>query len=493
MRHCCQQGYRQKLLTRVLAVVSLTLLTACAGVSVPTLQQTAPTAWAHTPDAAFAAPAPDLRHWWKTFADPMLNQLVEQALQENLSLAQAQTRIRSARILLGNTNAAFLPELHAHAQSAQDPSARNSYFQYGLDATWELGLFGRREGRERIAQATLDTAENDAQAIRVSVVAEVVRTYIELRTAQQQVDLQQKLTQLEQQRLALLTTRVGLGLSPREELQRAQTVLTDDMGNLPAHQMAIEQAAQRLAVLLGQAQINPQWLLTAPPPQLAAFTFTSLPADMLRTRPEIRNAEASVLMAAGELGVARADLYPYLALGGAFTISVNVTGNTNSALQRIIDSDTHATPSFGPVIDIPLFDWGRRRAVAHAQEAMLDGAVLAYRQAVLEAIANTESALSALNWQRVRIEQNAAVLNTLQKNTQAQHALIGLGLSSQLGSLDNARQQLQTQLALSDAQASHDLAFIALYKALGGAPLPSANSAAPAAAVSNPTNPKTGA
>src|SRR6185312_6319848 len=186
----------------------------------------------------------------------------------------------------------------------------------------------------------------------------------------------------------------------------------------------------------GKSEPDPAWLASKPLPQLADVNVESVPADLLRTRPEIRYAETQVLKAAGELGIAKADMYPRLALGSSLTFAALVKGRTRLG-------DVNNTFAIGPIINIPLFDWGQRRAVRDAREDQLQAALIAYRQAVLQGAAEVESDLAAL------------------------HAA-----GQKLQSADAKLALSESELDREQARLAHGLAFVALYKALGGAPLP---------------------
>lgn len=453
-------------LTPLILVLVLGGLAACATNNSQPLPRLVPDQWAHplTPEAG--AIKPDLSSWWTAFADPQLDALVKLAMVQNLTLAQAQDRIHRARIQLGHAGDEFLPELRAHAQPNESISARDTYFQYGLDATWELSLFGRKESLQQLAEAAIQTTEAEAEAARVSVVAEVVRTYIELRTSQQQQHLLDRQAQLLQARKHLLEVRQQLGLSAAKELTAANSESLLLQINLSKNRQLADSSAQRLALLLGQTTPNAEWQIAAPQPQLGAYGFAQLPVDMLRTRPEIKAAEAAVLQATGELGVARADMYPYLALGTAYLFSTNLTSNATS------DSVIHSTPALGPTIDIPLFDWGRRQAAVRAQRSALDASLLAYRQSVLEAVTEAEIALSSLQSQQQILATTLANKGNRERELARIQQLQQLGFASELDALAEQQQTIESQLALLEAHASHNLAFVALYKSLGGAPLP---------------------
>lgn len=441
-----------------------------------------PATWRNAP-AAEGAPAPDLRSWWKAFDDATLDQLVEQALADNLTIRQAAARIEGARTLDRHAYAGFLPEIGAHTFAEPAPDSSASYFQIGFDAKWELGLFGRAESRSRIAAAGVGEAFSDLQAARVSVVAEVARSYVELRGAQQRLDLLGKLVSIMQDKVDLIATRQRLRLATGAELDAARAEQAKAEAALAEPRLAIARSRQQIAVLLGKAEPDTSLETSAPPPGLGALRITDAPADLLRTRPEIQRAEAEVLKAAGELGLARADLYPRLGLGGSLTYAARVIGNT-----RLADADHIVT--FGPLIDIPLFDWGARRAVADAREADLRASVYAYRQAVLDGVAEAENALATFDEQGRRRDALTGGVAHLEQGAASTATLRRLGLADGFDRAAAKGAVLQAQLELSQAEQERSIAFIALYKALGGAPLPATNDLARSAPVAAAGDPK---
>jgi NodT family efflux transporter outer membrane factor (OMF) lipoprotein len=453
---------------RVLALAAGALLAGCVQVAVPRLDAPAPAAWQHAPAAdAALGPAPDLRGWWKAFGDAELDRLVERALEQNLTIAQAALRIDAARVLTQHRYAAFLPSLGAHTFAEPAPDSSASYFQVGFDAKWELGLFGSAKSHARIAKADQRISESEAQAARVSVVAEVVRTYLELRAAQRRLALLEQLATLADEKAALTSTRVRLRMASAGDLARAEAERASAQAALYEPRLAAERCRQQLAVLLGQSQPAADLVAPGAPPDLGDLRIAAAPADLLRTRPEIRRAEAEVLKAAGELGIARAELYPRLGLGGSLTYAAKVVGHT-----RLSDTDDIVT--FGPVFDIPLFDWGARRAVADARDAQLSASMLAYRQAVLEGVAEAETALAALEQQRERAAALRRGLAGIERGDADVGTLRRLGLADGFDRVASRAALLQAELELVQAEQERGVAFVALYKALGGAPLPQA-------------------
>lgn len=453
---------------RCLPALAIAVLMGCAAAPVPKATQELPASWQATP-AVVISPAVDLQSWWTVFNAPELNTLVAQTLSQNLKLAEAQQRIRSARLLSNTSGYAFRPELHARTDDIPAPSSVATYFRYGFDATWELGLFGRGESTKRVAKGELDQAEADNQAIRVSVVAEVVRAWVDLRNAQQHRDLLVALAAKNQARVSLLQQRANLGLALPDALLKARLAQSKAQSLLLEQNNQVEQALRTLATLQGKTVADPAWAQTSSTNAPDAIALPSLPTDLLRTRPDIQHAQASVLMAAGELGIARSEMYPHITLTAEYMYSAATSGSLR------FNDRVNAAASIGPVIDIPLFDWGRRKTAKKARAALLDAALFGYRDTVIQAYADTESALSALTLQNQRLVHAA---DQLAITSQAQHSrqqLTGLGLASPLDNLEDDSSTLQARLDQLDTLASRDYAYISVFKALGGAALAQAN------------------
>ncbi|WP_449424275.1 efflux transporter outer membrane subunit [Rhodanobacter lindaniclasticus] len=454
----------------------LCMLAGCAE-PLPKLAPPQSAQWRHAAASTPAAPV-DLDGWWHAFHDPALDALVERALADNLDVAQAVERLRAARILHRHAGDRYLPSLAARTGDAIDPDASAAFFVAGFDASWELGLFGRAEGNRRVAQGELDASVADLRAARVSLVAEVVREWIGLRTAQRQEQLLQQVSAERHHAWQLLQTRQRLQLAAPVEVDQAEAASAQAEAALAAPRQAIDASAQRLAVLLGREQPDPAWLQPGPPPELGAWRLGVTPADLLRTRPEIARAEADVLRAAGELALAHADMFPSIGIGGSLQWATDINNNHR------FSTTPNAIASLGPVINLPLFDWGMRVAAHHAQGHQLKASVLAYRQAVLQGVAEVETALGSLHQQRQREQHDQAAWQALQRADQALGQRVALHLDSPLEQTDGRIAATQAALELDEARAAHGLAYVALFKALGGAPRPPLLEPSPAAASS---------
>ncbi|MHB8741633.1 MAG: efflux transporter outer membrane subunit [Sulfuricaulis sp.] len=448
-------------------------LDGCASVEMPSLATPIPAHWRNAPPIPVTdmRPPTDLHSWWREFNDDRLDALVNQALQANLDVSQARERLLAARILYRHATAPFLPSLRARTSDAVDPDASASYINAELDANWQLGLFGRAKGSTREARGQLEAATADLRDVRVSLVAEVVRNWVGLRSAQQREQWLTAIRDYRQQSLGLLKTRAKLGLASPQEVLQARTDLADADAALSAPRQDANAAAQRLAMLIGRNDPDPDWLTPGLLPELGTLKFVSVPAELLRTRPEIAQAEADVVRVAGELGVARADMYPNIGLGASIVWSSDVVSNRRHPTTNIISA-------VGPLIDIPLFDWGMRAAQSDSKAHELKASVLAYRQAVLTGVADVETALGSLEQQRNRENASIEAWQALAESERVEDTRVRLGLS---GSIEHDQAQItrdQAALAVVDAKVARDIAYVGLYKALGGAPEPLAETTA---------------
>lgn len=450
------------------------------GCAAPNAERPAPRETVQLP-AQWNQPAPpgaapvELRGWWKAFGDPMLDGLVQEALAHNLDVAQALSRLREARLQAGRADVQFRPSLAASARTLQDIAAEDTYFHASIDTVWELGLFGAAESTRQAGTSDAEAAQAEAQGVRVLVVADVVRHYLDLRAAQRQLRGLAQLAALDERSAALAQVRVRTQLGPADEVAQARLRAAQVRAAEALPREAAARAAQSLALLLGRAAPDQAWSAAdAPALALAPFALAELPADLLRTRPDVQNAEAGVYKAAAVLGLARSELYPRVVLMGSLLYSYNITRNLRTRVS--------SSPLLGPVIDIPLFDWGRRQMQVQASQEALNAALLGYRRAVLQGVAEAEGALAAMSAQQARADALGAALGIARERVATTQTQARLGLASEYQGLALRRQQLESEADLALAQDARALAFVALYKALGGAPLPAPDTTADAQA-----------
>jgi NodT family efflux transporter outer membrane factor (OMF) lipoprotein len=443
----------------IMAIVLL-LIGCAAPVTLPTLPQDVAADWRAAPADPSLGQAPNLDSWWHAFNDPALDALIERARTQNLTIAQAQLRLRGARALQHRSATQYEPQVSFHTFAEPDPNGSTSYFEIGFDALWEFGFFGRGQADARRASADTQTAATDIVAAQVSIVAEVARNYMDLRAAQARAAILDGIVEQRREKVRLAGKLVELHLGTTVDADRAEAESAQAIAEAGEPAAAMVLAQQALAVLLAENAPDATLAAAAPQPRLPRLAVGETPADLLRTRPEIRKAELNVLHAAGELGLARADLYPKLALGGSLTSSTRMVGD--------VDRPNRAIPAFGPVIQWPLWDWGARHDVVDARDAALQAAVLAYRQSVFEGVAEAESALAQLERQQKRASASDKNVQALEHAQQTAGKLRGFGLAD--GADATAAALAAAQARLERSLAAHDLnlAFIALYKSFGG-------------------------
>lgn len=442
-------------------LVAAVAFTGCISAPVPDARPTLPDRWLQGGfDRPTAIGGLGTAHWWHALGDSQLDALIDQALAANLDVGQSAAKLRAARVLSRAAPLQFLPQLAFNTADPIDPDASASYLVAGFDSVWELGLFGRREAVRRLARGQLDAASADEQGARAAVAAEVAREWISLRAAQHRAASLEQLRQIRTQELRLYKVRERLRLGSGLQVDQAQRALLQVDGLLPEARQSAIASAQSLAVLVASAEPDVAWQQPGKMPTLKNFGSPSAPADLLRNRPDVARAQAELLQAAGELGIARADRFPDVSLGGSIVIS------TSEAQRRA--TDTGAIGSIGPMISIPLFDWGIRRAKALAKGELLDAAAMAYRKAVLTAVSEVETTLAAEAQLRLQEQTNAAALAGLDRIVRLTTRNEQLGLASGLDIAASKFDREQARMDLEAVQAARALNYVAWCKALGG-------------------------
>jgi len=412
--------------------------------------------------------------WWRNLQDEILNQLIEQAVANNHDLRIAQANVNAARALLREVEYEKYPIVtsgagitreeasKARSQGAPGFDRTNTFYDAGLDAVWELDFFGRVQRSVEALSADYEAAAAGQRNVYVIVTAEVARTYLELRGAQYRLRVAEENAENQRGTYDMTRSITEGGMGTNLDVVRAQAQLESTLSSIPVLETEIMRTIHRLGVLAGEEPRTLRSRLTEPE-QLPAFpelVNIGQPAELLRRRPDIQNAERNLAAATARIGVATADLFPRVSLSGS-------VGYLATKFSGLGESDFRTT-SFGPFLTWPAFDLGRVRARIRAANASTEGLLAAYEQTVLIALEETENAL--VQFARTRQRQGH-----LQIAAQASAEAVELarlrysnGVDSFLNVLDAERQllELQDQLALSETETG--LALIALYKALGG-------------------------
>ena len=464
---------------RASALACASLLAACGPLhtKIPDLPKDTPADWQARNKAAGGL-APDLDQWWRSFDDPVVNGLIERALKDNLNIQIAGERLQAARAVRHAKRSQFWPNLNFRTQVETAPNSTTGYLVAGFDSSWEFGFFGRDLANKRVNLADENLAIIDDAGMRVTVVAEVARNYVELRAAQSRALVLNDVVTQRQKQVDLAAKRLQLRLGTQLELDRAQVELQQAQNDAGEPAVTVVQAGQALAVLLGVSTPDPALQTAAAQPKLPAIDFRQTPADLVRTRADIRRAEQNVVRAAGELGIARADMWPKFGLFGTFVSSSALTGGDdrvvtykrNNVTGKIKAEEVSSDFVFiaGPTISIPLVDWGARRKIANAHERALQASVLAYREAVIEGVAEAQTMLAQFEAKSASAESTQKTLELTEHSAQSAQTMQRIGLGDGMETAGANLASIQSRLARNLAVRDRALAYIALYKALGG-------------------------
>ena len=456
---------------------------------------------------AASRPAPaevDLTRWWQTFNDPALNRLIDEAVARNLDVRLANARIREARAQLEFNRAALFPTLGSSASYSRSQISKNAFapvatgagaggttgtgsgtggtgttgsggsaisplslgrtnlYRAGFDAGWEIDVFGGTRRAIEAAQYSLQAQVEARRNTLVTLLSEVAQNYIILRGLQHEEQVVRNNLQAQRSTLNLQQVKLQAGLTNNLTIAQAQALAASTESELPTLDTQIQQTIQRLAVLLDRDPTSIESELNGPAniPVGPASIPPGLPSDLVRRRPDVRQAERQLAAATANIGVAKADLFPKFSLTGSLGLE--------SLQLKTLANSASAFWSFGPTVSWRIFDAGQIWANIHVQNARQEEALIQYRQAIIQSLADVENALTAYNREQAR---NSSLRGAVEANRQA------VALSKQLneaGVVDflnvlTAQQSLyqsEDQLAQSDQTVSTDL--IALYKALGG-------------------------
>jgi outer membrane protein, multidrug efflux system len=431
--------------------------------------------------------------WWREFHDPELDELVDAARRGNLDLKDAYVRIVEARIQVQAARAQGLPTLDASASYTRDqlglagilksqhidtasgpassPAAQGlisalekpvNIYQLGFDASWELDLFGKVSRSVEAANAQSLAAVESRNDLLVSLEAEVVQTYFQLRASQmlRQIALDEIAAQRE---IADLTqNRHEHGLAGEPDVDAARAQLASLEAQLPPYEQTIAASRHALAVLIGQTpeSLDARFGEHGELPALPANVPVGVPSVLARRRPDIRNSEAVLHAATADIGVSVAGLFPDISLAGSYGLRNLTTG-------YLFDWASHFY-SFGPTVSLPIFQGGALVANVRLSRAQATEAALSYRKTVLGALQEVEDGLSALDQDARRIAALKQTVGADQRAVEVQLDAYGHGVISYITVLTLQLQTIQARQQLAEAMLTQSTDLVKLYKALGG-------------------------
>ena len=425
--------------------------------------------------------------WWKLLKDPVLDNLIAAASDENLTLQGAAARVAEARANLAIAVGGQFPQrqrangqaavvgLSDHAPNVALGDTRFSSVQLGFDAAWELDLWGRfRRGVESADAGMLASLAGYDDAL-ITVTAEVARAYVVLRTAEERLALARENVEIQQDTLRLANVRFEEGEVYELDVTQARSLLRDTEALIPQLQTGIRQAKNALSTLVGRPPGELTDILEKnrkakkihiPPDGIAA----GIPADLLRRRPDIRLAEYQAAAQSARIGIAKADFYPRLSLVGSLGFATSEDGGlaSNNATWGDLFNRNSLTYLAGPSVEWPILNYGRIRNRVRVEDARLQQLIIAYQNKVLLAAREVEDALEAFVRSRESVNHLTGSVKDGQRSVDLALVQYREGEVDYQRVLETQRFLVRQQDRLAERRGEVILNLVAAYKALGG-------------------------
>ncbi|MEM9445524.1 MAG: efflux transporter outer membrane subunit [Verrucomicrobiota bacterium] len=414
-----------------------------------------------------------LETWWQSFNDPALTELILLASASNKDLKIALEKVEEARALQGVAASAYYPRIdgignYDYSRSSQrlgsptnanNPSER---FSWGFDSSWEVDLFGKVRRSVESSQANQEAAVEFSRDIMVSLYAEIALNYIQLRTSEKRSRLAQANVAVQQESNRVTQARFKAGLVPRIDMTQALTNLNNTKAIVPLLEQEAAFARNRLSVLLGEYPGNIDSLLKGDHdiPLPSQTLSVGLPAELIRRRPDIREAERNLAAQTARIGVVQAELYPQLSLNGSFQLQASDAGNLFDLAARAW--------GLNPTFRWNLFNAGEIRKRVESEESLARQALLSYENTVLIAVEEVENSLVAIATERKRHELLKKAADSTAKTVSLVKQNYKSGLVSFQNVLDAERSLTLDQDEEAQSLGQVSINHVQLFKALGG-------------------------
>lgn len=423
---------------------------------------TAQTAQDGTADASKQAATAVKDRWWEDLGDPMLNGLMDEALNNNQDLLRATARVDQFAATLQTTRSDYFPQIGYAAGAGRSkipPLGPSTNLNAGLTAVWELDLFGRVRSANEAAKAELLASEENRQAVILSLLTSVATGYVSLRSLDRQLEIAIETAKSREESLALFRKRHEGGVVSGVEYAQQESEYEAARAAIPDARQAIAVAENNLAVLTGRssAQIPrgktiDQLRLAAPP--------AGLPSDILERRPDLRAAEQALIAANARIGEARALYFPSISLTGLF-------GQSSSDMGTLFDAPSRTWRYAGSITG-PIFQFGAIQGQVDATKARQRELLAVYQSAIQNAFADTDRSLSQVQTSQEKLEAQTRQVGALSRYARLARMRYDGGYTSYIDVLDAERSLFTVQLSHAQSQADTVIAVINLYKALGG-------------------------
>lgn len=442
--------------------------------------------WIEAKDERVKETQPKYKNWWKVFDDPVLDRLIQTAYEQNIPLRIAGVRVFEARALLGIAVGEFYPQaqqglggLTYNRWSESSPmatlaesAARNPDFSFwqadiGVGASWELDFWGKFRRAIQSADANFLSSIAAYDDALVTLTADVARTYVIIRTFEERLKIAHENLVTQKESLRIARARFEAGATSERDVQQALSLLNSTEAKIPLIERGIRKAQYALSVLLGMppSSLGEQLRECREIPRAPLQVAVGIPAELLRRRPDIRNAELQAASQSALIGVAKADLYPSFSLTGAFSFLSSDTGTSNLT-DLFLWKNRAAT--FGPSFKWNFFNYGQITNSVRVQDARLQALLLNYQDTVLRAQREVEDGL-------VEFLKAQERMKLLQKSVDAARRSAELALTQyREGDTDYTTVLIAQQALLNEedrlasSQGDVPRGLISVYRALGG-------------------------
>jgi NodT family efflux transporter outer membrane factor (OMF) lipoprotein len=453
---------------RLLALPLVLVLAGCVRTNVPPPQAgiAVPQAWSETQAKPIST---DVSQYWKQLNDPLLTQFVEQAIANNQDLAQSAARVAQARAQLASARASFFPQISGSAGATKNVgkfTQKQVEFNVGANASWEADLFGQISGNVAASRADLAAAGYSLADLQRAIVGQVALTTIQARATSLELAIARDTLTYQDQNLQIAQWRVQAGLVSSLDVEQARGQRAATAATIPQLESSLAASANSISTLIGEPPGRVLTLLQGStslptPPAMDGF---APPAEVLRQRPDVRGAEATLIADSARVGVARAQLLPML----------NLTGNVSTASAGLSSLFDVITGGLIATVSQLIFDGGRTRAQVHSAEAAAQGALAAWRGTILSALQDVESAAVELKTARERVGIEEEALDAANNAAILARSQYQAGLTDFQNLLTAENQLLSARNGVVSAEADRASAFVHLTQALGGGWSPAA-------------------
>ena len=471
-----------KLTKGLLLILPLAFTTSCmVGPNYRTPDAKVEQQWTYGPNASAKQTNHNDASWWKTFKDPVLNNLIEVAYRNNLTQQIAGVRILQARAQLNATIGNLFPQQQnlsgaLNYTKVSTPDRLASFTgttndlaidQVLFSSSWEIDFWGKFRRNIQSEGATyLSTVASYDDAL-VTLIADVASSYVNIRTAEERIRVAQENAESQQESHRVAVVQFTSGETSQLDEQQAATLLAQTQAQVPRLQNTLNQAKTGLAVLLGETPDKVDRYLAGSSriPVASTGVAAGIPRDLLRRRPDVREAGLNAASQSALIGVSRANMLPALSLSGTFGFSSN--NERKNSLGDIFMWQSSVAQG-GASLLWPVFNYGRLINQVRVQDAAFQQAVLNYQNMVLNAQQDVENGLSSFYTEKNALANLTTAANTARRASQLSLIQYKAGETDYTTVLSSEQAQLSAEDSLASSQGNVALGLISIYRALGG-------------------------